>query len=98
MLEEPYPGARYTVTDCHDYLKEARTPSRLKDPYSRFVGRKVRKYFEVNNLKHRHRLQAVEGVVERYSNGKSLFRIKTKVSFVLGMTLTAAMRTGRIWI
>jgi hypothetical protein len=50
--------------------------SGLKDPYIRFVGRKVRKYFETNNLKHRHHLQAVEGVVERYLKGKSLFRIR----------------------
>jgi hypothetical protein len=76
VLEEPYPGARYTVAAYHDYSQEARTPSGLKDPYSRFVGRKVRKYFEINNLKHRHRLQAVEGVVERYLKGKSLFRIR----------------------
>ncbi len=36
----------------------------------------MRKYFEINNLKYRHRLQAVEGVVERYLKGKSLFRIR----------------------
>jgi hypothetical protein len=76
VLEEPYPGARYAVAACHDYSQEAQTPSGSKDPYGRFVGRKVRKYFEINNLKHRHRLQAVEGVVERYLKGKSLFRIR----------------------
>ena len=47
VLEEPYPGARYVVEACHDYSQEARRPSGLKDPYSRFVGRKVRKYFEI---------------------------------------------------
>ena len=48
----------------------------MKDQHSLFVGRKVRKYFETNNLKHRHRLQVVEGVVERYLKDKSLFRIR----------------------
>ena len=76
VREEPYPGAKYTVAACHDYSQEARTPSGLKDPYRRFIGRKVRKYFETNNLKYRHRLQAVEGVVEKYLKGKSLFRIR----------------------
>jgi hypothetical protein len=32
VLEEPYPGARYVVTACHDYSQEAQTPSGLKDP------------------------------------------------------------------
>ena len=76
ILEKPYPGAKYDIAVCHDYSEEARTPSGLKDPYSRFVGRKVRKYFETNNLKHRHRMKAIEGVVEKFMKGKNLFRVR----------------------
>jgi hypothetical protein len=75
-FEQPYPGAKYEIATCHDYSQEAITPSGVKDPYSRFVGRKVRKYFESTNIKKRHRMQAVEGIVEKYMKGKRLFRIR----------------------
>ncbi len=75
-FEQSYPGAKYEIATCHDYSQEAITPSGVKDPYSWFVGRKVRKYFESTNIKKRFRIQVVEGIVEKYMKGKRLCRIR----------------------
>ena len=42
----PYEGSRYELTECTDFSQEHMVPSGVKDPFGRFAGRKVRRWFE----------------------------------------------------
>jgi hypothetical protein len=72
LLEEmtfsrPYEGARYELAECTDFSQEQRVPSGVKDPFGRFAGRKVRRWFDSTNPKERHKMTASEGVVVKYN-------------------------------
>ena len=85
MLEElpeemtftrPYEGARYELAECTDFSQEHRVPSGVKDPFGRFAGRRVRRWFDSTNPKERHKMTASEGVVVKYNKQAATFRIR----------------------
>jgi hypothetical protein len=47
-----------------------------KHPHQRFVGRKVRKSFEVDDVKKQRTLRSFEGKVKSYNEKRQLFRVQ----------------------
>ncbi len=68
-----YQGARYELTECTDFSQEQMVPSGVKDPFGRFAGRKVRRWFDSTNPKERHKMTTSEGVVVSTTHRKLLF-------------------------
>ena len=64
-FSEPYNGAKYRLAEATDFSDERRVPIGGRRPFARFIGRKVRRYFESTNPKQREDMTPVEGVVER---------------------------------
>jgi len=75
-FSQPYEGARYELAECTDFSREHLIPSGVKDPFGRFAGRKVRRWFDSTNPKERHKMNATEGVVVKYNKQRGTFRIK----------------------
>jgi hypothetical protein len=75
-FSRPYEGARYELAECTDFSQEQRVPSGVKDPFGRFAGRKVRRWFDSTNPKERHKMTASEGVVVKYNKQRATFRIR----------------------
>jgi hypothetical protein len=75
-FSRPYEGARYELAECTDFSQEHMVPSGVKDPFGRFAGRKVRRWFESTNPKERQKMTASEGVVVKYNKQRATFRIR----------------------
>jgi len=75
-FSRPYEGARYELAECTDFSQEQMVPSGVKDPFGRFAGRKVRRWFDSTNPKERHKMTASEGVVVKYNKQRATFRIR----------------------
>ncbi len=73
---EPYTGAKYQLAEATDFSDEWKVPVVGRRPFTRFVGRKVRSYFESINPRQREGMTPAEGVVERYNQSAKLFRIR----------------------
>jgi len=73
---EPYTGAKYKLAEATDFSDERKVPVGGRQKFSRFIGRKVRRYFESTNPRQREDMTPIEGVVERYSETTKLFRIR----------------------
>ena len=73
---EPYTGAKYQLAEATDFSDERKVPIGGRRPFARFIGRKVRRYFESTNPRQREDMTPIEGVVERYNQSAQLFRIR----------------------
>ena len=73
---EPYTGAKYQLAEATDFSDEWKVPLGGRHKFARFIGRKVRRYFESTNPRRRKDMTPVEGVVERYNQSAKLFRIR----------------------
>ena len=73
---EPYTGAKYQLTEATDFIDEWKVPVGGRHKFARFIGRKVRRYFESTNPRQREDMTPIEGVVERYNQSAKLFRIR----------------------
>ena len=69
-------GAKYQLAEATDFSDERKVPVVGRRPFARFIGRKVRRYFESTNPRQREDMTPVEGVVERYNQSAKLFRIR----------------------
>jgi hypothetical protein len=74
---EPYTGAKYQLAEATDFSDERKVPVGGGHKFARFIGRKVRRYFESTNPRQREDMPPVEGVVERYNQSAKLFRIRS---------------------
>ena len=61
---DPYTGAKYKLAEATDFNDERKVPVGGRHPFARFIGRKVRRYFESTNPRQREDMTPVEGVVE----------------------------------
>jgi hypothetical protein len=61
---EPYSGAKYQVTEATDFINERKLSVGGRQIFARFIGPKVRRYFESTNPRQRVDMSTVEGVVE----------------------------------
>jgi hypothetical protein len=75
-FSRPYEGARYELAECTDFSQEQMVPSGVKDPFGRFAGRKVRRWFDSINPKELYKMTVSEGVVVKYNKQKATFRIR----------------------
>ena len=62
---EPYSGAKYQLAEATDFSDERKVPVGGRQKFTRFIGRKVRRYLESTNPRQREDMTPVEGVVER---------------------------------
>ncbi len=69
-------GAKYQLAEATDFSNERKVPVVGRRPFARFIGRKVRRYFESTNPRQSEDMTPVEGVVERYNQSANLFRIR----------------------
>ena len=73
---EPYTGAKYQLAEATDFSDERKVPVGGRKKFARFIGRKVRRYFESTNPRQREDMTSIEGVVECYNPSAKLFRIR----------------------
>ena len=76
LFEEPYPDARYSIVVPIDHSDDKLVNTVTKHPHQRFVGRKVRKSFEVDDVKKKRVLRSFEGKVKSYNEKRQLFRVQ----------------------
>ena len=50
-FSESYNGTKYQLVETTDFSDEHRVPIGGRRPFARFIGRKVRRYFESTNPK-----------------------------------------------
>ena len=86
FFEEPYDGAKYMVVVPVDFSNQKLVPSETEHPHKRFVRRKVRKWFYVDDITKKQLSKSFAGVVLSYSQKGSYSRSCTKLTM-----------TKRIW-
>ena len=85
-FENPYDGAKYSLVVPVDFSNQKLVPSETEHPHKRFVRRKVRKWFYVDDITKKQLSKSFAGVVLSYSQKGSYSRSCTKLTM-----------TKRIW-
>ena len=74
-FEEPYNRAKYKVVVPMDFRNQKFVPAEAEHPHKRFVGRKIWKSFEVDDVTKKRVSKSFEGVVLSYSTERQLFKV-----------------------
>ena len=74
-FEKPYTGAKYTLLVPVDFSDGRLVPLETKHPHMRYVGRKIRKAFEVDDATKKRVSKSFTGVVLSYSPQRQLFKV-----------------------
>ena len=74
-FEKPYTGAKYTLLVPIDFSDGRLVPLETKHPHMRYVGRKIRKAFEVDDATKKRVSKSFTGVVLSYSPQRQLFKV-----------------------
>ena len=74
-FEEPYEGAKYNLVVPVDFSDQKLVPSETEHPHKRFIGRKIRKMFEVDDITKKRVAKSFAGVVLSYSPERQLFKV-----------------------
>ncbi len=75
LFEESYPHVRYSNVVPIDHSDDKLVNTVTKHPHLRFVGRKVRKCFQVDDVKKKRSLRSFEGKVKSYNEKRQLFHV-----------------------
>ena len=73
---KPYDDAKYCIAVTKDFKNEDQVGKPLAHPHDRFVGRRVRKAFTVNDKKGKEVSKNFEGRVASYSSPRQLFNVE----------------------
>ena len=74
-FEEPYKDAKYSLVMPVDFQDEKLVETTTKHPHLRFVGRKIRRSFEVDDATKKKVTKKFEGKVLSYSPERQLFKV-----------------------
>jgi hypothetical protein len=80
ILQQPYDGAKYLIAKPVDFA-QGQVPIGGRKAFIRFVGRKIRRYFDSLNLSSRADMTAHEGRVVKYDSVSRLFSVKYSDGF-----------------
>jgi hypothetical protein len=76
LFEEPYPHARYSIVVPIDHSDDKLVNTVTKHPHHRFVGRKIRKSFEIDDVKKKRTVRSFEAKLTSYNEKRQLFRMQ----------------------
>jgi hypothetical protein len=79
LLEEPYPDARYSIVVPIDHSDDKLVNTVTKHPHQRFLGRKIRKSFEVDDVKKNRTVRSFEGKVKYIMRRDNCFAYNTSL-------------------
>jgi hypothetical protein len=79
LLEEPYPDARYSIVVPIDHSDDKLVNTVTKHPHQRFLGRKIRKSFEVDDVKKNRTVRSFEGKVKYIMRRDNCFACNTSL-------------------
>lgn len=74
-FEKPYEGAKYTLLVPIDFSDGRLVPTETVHPHMRYVGRKIRKAFEVDDATKKRVSRSFAGVILSYSPQRQLFKV-----------------------
>ena len=74
-FEEPYKDAKYSLVVPVDFTNEKLVDTVTKHPHLRFVGRKIRRIFEVDDATKKKVSRKFEGKVLSYTPERQLFKV-----------------------
>jgi hypothetical protein len=72
-FEEPYEGAKYNLVVPVDFSDQKLVPSETEHPHKRFVGRKIRKMFEIDDIIKKWMAKSFAGVSSYIQSVLSFF-------------------------
>ena len=75
-FEQPYKDAKYKLVVPVDFSDKKFVPSETEHPHLRFVGRKIRRSFEVDDASKKRVSKSFTGEVLSYSPGRQLFKVR----------------------